>query len=87
MSDPRTIKTAVSIPIGVFRKAEALTGKLAVSRSQLFTMALEDFVKQHENRQMLARINAAHDGLANADEQAYQIRMGKHHRRMVEGEW
>ncbi|GFP20016.1 hypothetical protein HKBW3S03_01519 [Candidatus Hakubella thermalkaliphila] len=81
------VKTAISIQESLFKEAEALARELEISRSQLFTMALERFVKQHENRQLLEQINVAYSEAPNPDEQAYQTRMKDYHRRSVEGEW
>lgn len=81
------VKTAISIQESLFKEAEALACELEISRSQLFAMALENFIKQHENRQLLKQINAAYSDALNPDEQVYQTRMKDYHRRSVEGEW
>ena len=58
------VKTAISIEESLFREAEALAGKLGISRSQLFARAIEEFIRERENRELLERINAAYaDGL------------------------
>jgi hypothetical protein len=36
-----TVKTAISIDKGLFEQAEAIAKELAISRSHLFTLALE----------------------------------------------
>jgi predicted transcriptional regulator len=41
------MKTAVSIPDGVFEKAEHLARRMKKSRSQLFSNALEEYVDRH----------------------------------------
>jgi antitoxin MazE6 len=81
------VKTAISIRESLFKEAEALARKLEISRSQMFTMALENFIRQYENRQLLEQINAAYSDAPNLDEQAYQTRMKDYHRRSVEGKW
>jgi metal-responsive CopG/Arc/MetJ family transcriptional regulator len=41
------MKTAVSIPDKVFKKAEHLARRMKKSRSQLFSNALEEYVDRH----------------------------------------
>lgn len=53
-------KTAVSIDEGLFEEAEAWAGKLGISRSRLFARAVEEYVRRHENEELLRRLNEAH---------------------------
>lgn len=82
-----TIKTAVSIQESLFKEAEALARKLEISRSQLFAIALENFIRQYENKQLLEQINAVYSDAPNLDEQTCQTHMKNYRRRLVEGEW
>ncbi len=41
------MKTAISIPDKVFTSADSLAKKLKVSRSELYTQAIEEFVTEH----------------------------------------
>ncbi|HXO28127.1 MAG TPA: hypothetical protein VOA80_12330 [Thermoanaerobaculia bacterium] len=41
------MKTAISIPEEVFRNAEALARHLGVSRSQLYSRAIGEYVSRH----------------------------------------
>ncbi|MCL5046466.1 MAG: hypothetical protein M1598_06725 [Actinobacteria bacterium] len=81
------VKTAISIQESLFKDAEALAHELEVSRSQLFAMALESFIREHENRQLLQRINEAYRELPTPDEEVHQSLMRDYHRRSVEGGW
>lgn len=59
-----TIKTAVSLPESLFEQAETLADELRISRSRLFTLAVEAFVQRYENERLLASLNEAYgDGL------------------------
>ena len=51
------MKTAVSIPDEVFDMADALAGKLGISRSQLYANAVAEFVAKHRMRDITARLN------------------------------
>lgn len=65
------VKTAISLDESLFREAEEWAGKLGVSRSQLFARAVEEYVRRHENEELLARLNEAHaDGPDEEDEEA-----------------
>jgi metal-responsive CopG/Arc/MetJ family transcriptional regulator len=52
------MKTAISLPDEVFTEADALAAKLHVSRSQLYVMALEKLIREHQRQDTTARINA-----------------------------
>lgn len=63
-----TVKTAVSLPESLFEQAETLAHELSVSRSRLFTLAVEAFVQRYENEKLLASLNEAYgDGLDDAE--------------------
>ena len=51
------MKTAVSIPDPVFRKAENLAKSLGISRSELYTTALKTFVAEHDEDDVTKRLN------------------------------
>lgn len=55
-----SVKTAISIEESLFEKAEALAGKLEISRSQLFARAVEKHIRDEENEELLRRLNEAH---------------------------
>ncbi len=84
------VKTAISIEESLFREAEAWAGKLNISRSQLFARAVEDFVRQRENEELLERLNAAHaDGL-DEEEKEFLEHMRVYQGRLIhrlEGEY
>jgi metal-responsive CopG/Arc/MetJ family transcriptional regulator len=42
------MKTAISIPDSVFNAAELVAKKLNISRSELFTKAVSDYLKHHQ---------------------------------------
>jgi len=51
------MKAAVSIPDDVFEDGERLARRLHTSRSQLYAMALADFVAQHDEDKVTAAMN------------------------------
>lgn len=54
-----SVKTAISMQQHLFNDVNALANELNVSRSKLFVLAIEDFIKKNENKKMLSQINAA----------------------------
>jgi hypothetical protein len=53
------MKTAISIPDQVFRRAEATAKRLGVSRSELFTRAAVEFMKSHPPEDVTASYDRA----------------------------
>ena len=64
-----------------------LAQELQVSRSRLFVLAVEEFIRRHENRRLLEALNDAYDDGPDSDEQALRDKMRRRHRQLVEGQW
>ena len=82
-----SIKTAISIDKSLFAQANTLARKLKITRSRLFVLALEDFIQEHQNRELLEKINAVYADEPDATEQMLRRKTRKSHRRLVEGQW
>jgi metal-responsive CopG/Arc/MetJ family transcriptional regulator len=54
------MKTAISIPDKVFRSADSLAKRLGISRSELYTAAITEFLSKHQSRNLTARLNAVY---------------------------
>jgi len=81
------VKTAISLQQSLFEQVDALAQELAVSRSRVFVLAVEDFIQRRQNRQLLEAINEAYADLPDAEEQTLRRQMRQQHRQMVEGQW
>ena len=81
------VKTAISINKSLFVQANALARKLKVSRSRLFVIALEDFIREQENRELLQKINTVFADEPDETEKVLRSKTRKSHRRLVEGQW
>jgi metal-responsive CopG/Arc/MetJ family transcriptional regulator len=81
------IKTAISIEKNLFDQAENIARTMKVSRSKLFVMALQEFIEHQNNKEMLAKINAAYSDEPDTTEQTLRRKSRQQHRRIVEGEW
>jgi metal-responsive CopG/Arc/MetJ family transcriptional regulator len=51
------VKTAVSLSEEVLSNADKLAESLSTSRSQIFEMALSEFISRHQNQQMLQQLD------------------------------
>ncbi len=83
----QSIKTAISIDKSLFAQANALAKKLKVSRSRLFVLALEDFIQEQQNRELLEKINAVYADEPDESEKVLRRKSRKSHRRLIEGQW
>lgn len=83
----QNIKVAVSIPRSLFEQAEDLARRMNISRSRLFTLALEDYIRRQQNRELLAQIDAAYADEPDLPERPLRREVRHIHRRIVEGEW
>jgi metal-responsive CopG/Arc/MetJ family transcriptional regulator len=57
------MQTAVSIPDQVFEEAERLATELQISRSQLYSRALQEFVARHAPERMTEAMNRVVDAV------------------------
>ncbi len=51
------MKTAISLPDSVFEEAEALAERLGLSRSELYTKALQAYLRKYNRNQILNKLN------------------------------
>jgi len=82
-----SVKTAISLQQPLFEQIEVLAKELHISRSRLFALAAEEFIRRHQNQKLLEAINVAYDDLPDAEEQTLRNAMRQHHKQMVEGQW
>ena len=52
------MKTVISVPNDVFELSERLAKKLKVSRSKIFAMGVKKLAEDHDEEDLIARINA-----------------------------
>ena len=82
-----TVKTAISIQKSLFEQAESLAQELNVSRSELFGLAIETFVKNHQNQVLLQEINKAYSDEPDVSDTVRLSKMRKLHRKIVRDKW
>lgn len=81
------IKTAISLQESLFEQVEALAHEMNVSRSRLFVLALEEYLRRHQSLQLLERINQAYRDAPDATEQERLRKTRRQQRKIVEGTW
>jgi metal-responsive CopG/Arc/MetJ family transcriptional regulator len=82
-----TIKTAISIQESLFEQVNDLAEELQIPRSQLFTLAVEEFIKRHENHTIFEALNEVYAAAPDPDEESLREGMRRQHRQLVEGQW
>ena len=55
-----TVKTAISIEEGLYKKIKDLSTELKISKSQIFSQAVEYFIEKRSNLELLKKINEAY---------------------------
>ncbi len=51
------MKTAISIPDNVYNAAEQLANRLGQSRSELYSRAVSNYIKKHQNEKVTEQLN------------------------------
>ena len=74
-----SVKTAISMQEDLFKEVNRIAKDLKVSRSKLFVLAVQDFIKKQENQKMLMQINKAYSDNLDSEEQIIQNGMRKKH--------
>jgi len=63
------MKAAISLPDDVFAAADALAGRLGVTRSRLVALALAEFIAKHRSSKVTERLDAVYAAEESAVEQ------------------
>lgn len=55
------MKTAISVPDDLFTAADALAGRIGISRSELYATAVAEFLAKHDTSEVTARLDAVYE--------------------------
>ena len=77
------VKTAISLDRDLFKKANKLSAEMDVSRSKLFQFAIESYIRQYDNKQILNKLNKIYSGESTVKEKELQKTMKDYHRRTM----
>ncbi|HYL05621.1 MAG TPA: ChpI protein [Thermoanaerobaculia bacterium] len=64
------MKTAISIPDPLFEQADRMARQLGISRSQLYAVAVESYLKAHEQQAVTAALDRIYSEEPSALESA-----------------
>jgi metal-responsive CopG/Arc/MetJ family transcriptional regulator len=82
------IKTAISLHKALFEKVESLARDMKVSRSRIFVLALENFIREYQDKQLFEQINEAYTSAPPDKAEKTRLRqIRSQQRRKLEGEW
>ena len=83
-----TVKTGVSLEETLAGRADALAKELGITRSDLYSQALSQFIEQRENERLLERLNEAHSGEGQDEEEKEFLEWSRDYsRRRFGDEW
>jgi metal-responsive CopG/Arc/MetJ family transcriptional regulator len=78
------MKTAISVPDPVFEAAEHLARSLGISRSELYSTAVAQFVEQHDASEISARLDRLYsDQSSELDPEVQELQASS----LPEGDW
>jgi len=77
------MKTAISIPDEIFRKADEAAKEYNYSRSELFTLAVKEFLEKMKSKRLLEAINEAYSEPAAIEETSLREKGKKYYSRKV----
>ena len=81
-----TMIQEISIPDPLYEQASTLAQEMRISPSDLFSLAIEEYLHRHRGRKLLQSINDAYaDGL-DESEQVMLEGMRRHQRQLLESE-
>ncbi len=81
-----SVKTAISLQEDLFKEVNRLANELHVSRSKLFVLAVQDYIKKEESKNLLNQINNAFSDAPNSNEIAVQSKMRVKHAKNLKSE-
>ena len=81
------VKTAISLNEDLFKKANKLSAEMEISRSRLFQFAIESYIRQYDNKQILDRLNKIYSREPTIEEEKLQKSMKDYHKRMIKDKW
>ena len=81
-----SVKTAISLRQPLFDVVNDLASEMKISRSKVFVLAVEDFIKKNENKKILSKINESFNDNPNDEEIENNKLMKSKQRKILEGE-
>lgn len=77
------MKTAISIPDEVFKEVEQTAREYNYSRSELFTIAVKEFLEKIKSRKLLDALNDVYSEQETTEETALRQKSKRHYARRL----
>jgi hypothetical protein len=81
------MKTAISVNDELMEVADRTARELGVSRSRLFSLAMQDFLKNLRREKIVAQLNAVYSGEPPGEERPPAERMKAKFRATIKDKW
>lgn len=79
-----SVKTAVSLDEALFEEVESAATEMGIPRSQLFAIALEEFLARRQNQKLLKELDEAYGEDPDPEESRLRGAMRRKQRRILE---
>ncbi len=80
------MKTAISIPDDLFKRVENFAAELHLSRSQVFTDAVREYIERRRNEKILDAINRGYSDVETEEEKRLREESKKHYAGLLKDE-
>jgi len=77
------MKTAISIPDEIFREMEKFAQEHNYSRSEVFVMAIKDFLENLKSKQLLDTLNEVHQDIETSEDTTVRKKAIRHYLKRV----
>lgn len=81
------VKTDISLSKSLLEEVETVAREMKISRSRLFVMAIKDFIRRYQNRQLLEKINQTYQDGLDEEDRALLRHSRRVQRELMESEW
>ncbi len=80
-------KTAISLHKALFEQVIIIAEEMNVSRSRLFSIAVEEFIERHQAQKMLEALNDVYKYAPDASERQLLHETKSKYRKLLQDEW
>jgi metal-responsive CopG/Arc/MetJ family transcriptional regulator len=87
MIEVHTVKTAVSVDNQLMIEADRAAREAGISRSRLFSLALEDYLRKRKHYHIVEQLNRVYGSEPDAAEKRTAARLKTKFRRTVKERW
>jgi metal-responsive CopG/Arc/MetJ family transcriptional regulator len=78
------VKTAVSLQAPLFQKVEEMAAEMKITRSRLFTLAIEQFIRTYEKERMREALNRVYANGIDPEDRLLLEGMRRRQRKLLE---